>query len=1247
MQWTFEMTKEAFIMFQVKFVRKPSEIEEPHKWLLSIIEQEAPKVKNQIKEGAKQYILLTNLSGTAHPGTGAIDAANKMLTKALGIPAVCWWRDDLNRRLDNAWDLKWSYPELMTGPDLIRFIIEHGLSDAKERRVAALRAFLTYQYSLDKKVKFKQVELQNNLLDLFVDVPIRVGKGSYRYSNVAAHRTHSQQTLFEESISSSWEEYLTINTFAYSDVSRSTVQVGSGGRYNLYSSTYADIRAPGAVQYLLRSEGRVFPRIVLEGAPGHGKSTIAQYLCQVHRMRLLDNQWDISQLPDIYKDTPLRFPIKVDLRDLASWLLKRNPFTPDDSEIPTGRWTKSLESFLAGLISYQSGGSPFDVGDLQAIAKVTSILLVLDGLDEVADIDLRREVVEEVVKGVARLEANAASLQVVVTSRPAAFANSPGLPEDSFQYFELGDLSRELIDQYAERWLTARSLHERESKEVKSILREKLDQPHLRDLARNPMQLAILLSLIHTRGTSLPDKRTALYDSYVELFFNREAEKSVIIRDHRELLINIHRYLAWLLHSEVELRNEQQSRRNGAITHDRLMFVLKEYLQNEGHDPALADILFKGMMERVVALVSRVEGTYEFEVQPLREYFAARFLYETAPYSPTGAERRGTKPDRFDALAKDFYWLNVTRFYAGCYSKGELASLTDRLKELINDAEYGVTSHPRTLGAIFLSDWVFSQYPKAVAEVLDSIFEGVGFRMILASNSRRILHSKPVVLPKSCGKQELIQRCFASLEQQPPLDYVLDIADLLAANLSPSEIADIWLNKIRGISDARRENWVTYGYRLGCLPELMTEELKEVIPEGAFNAKIVDALCQARRFDFLELTQRNFMQGLLSILRAQTQVPYLFRATGILESFAQNLYAERYAIAFRAPHSIPLSNAWEQARGPNARHVGSDIYLPPSFVDCEKYRRFAEIVEAQSNEPSSRWASELSPWDEIVEAGRAGWGDEWAFYHIANIASGIKSSSETCTDSPDPFDAKKSLCRRARYARLRAGTVAWWPKQFEAAETVLEKMQICQLWLTWASENTITQSLKYFESIINELAEDDWGRCFDSIEEGVALTVAQSGDRQFEFDLDTLPVSLSPRACISLALRTSPTIQIALYNKYLADYEGDDVRVLRFCETTSIRILALGTKDWEAPLSKISRAFSRGVISGSHADQLLSSNRGQSDLVPLNHALAVVSNADRYPAFLVTAAEAKCRSSVAKKIIAVGQVAKAERWFES
>ena len=62
-----------------------------------------------------------------------------------------------------------------------------------------------------------------------------------------------------------------------------------------------------------------------------------------------------------------------------------------------------------------------------------------------------------------------------------------------------------------------------------------------------------------------------------------------------------------------------------------------------------------------MALVSRVQGTYEFEVQPLRDYLLRGS--STRPLlTPDWKRERGTKPDRFAAISRSFYWLNVTRF---------------------------------------------------------------------------------------------------------------------------------------------------------------------------------------------------------------------------------------------------------------------------------------------------------------------------------------------------------------------------------------------------------------------------------------------------------------------------------------------------------------------------------------------------------------------------------------------------------
>lgn len=63
--WFFS-GESSFVIFQVKFVRKPLAQTDPRKWLLDIVKDEVPKVKELIPIGAKQYYLMTNVSGTVY-----------------------------------------------------------------------------------------------------------------------------------------------------------------------------------------------------------------------------------------------------------------------------------------------------------------------------------------------------------------------------------------------------------------------------------------------------------------------------------------------------------------------------------------------------------------------------------------------------------------------------------------------------------------------------------------------------------------------------------------------------------------------------------------------------------------------------------------------------------------------------------------------------------------------------------------------------------------------------------------------------------------------------------------------------------------------------------------------------------------------------------------------------------------------------------------------------------------------------
>jgi hypothetical protein len=167
-----DSNNDGFIVFQVKYVRKPLSESAPHEWLKSIVEDEAPKVAKLIPKGAQQYILLTNVPGTAFPDAGAIDVVQQTFATHIQIPAQCWWRDDINRRLDDSPHIKWAYPEILSGPDVLRYIVESGLPGDSERRTNTIRAFVRDQFERDVDVRFKQVELQNKLLDLFIDVPL-------------------------------------------------------------------------------------------------------------------------------------------------------------------------------------------------------------------------------------------------------------------------------------------------------------------------------------------------------------------------------------------------------------------------------------------------------------------------------------------------------------------------------------------------------------------------------------------------------------------------------------------------------------------------------------------------------------------------------------------------------------------------------------------------------------------------------------------------------------------------------------------------------------------------------------------------------------------------------------------------------------------------------------------------------------------------------------------------------------------
>ena len=1198
-----KVASDKFVVYQVKYVRKPQAENDLHKWLIDVVEEEAPKVSKLVPKGASEYYLLTNIPGTAFPESGSIDSVQKILEQNFSIPAQCWWRDDINRRLDDAWDIKWSYPEILSAPDILRYIIENGLSEDNQRRSSAIHAFVRDQYERDTEVKFKQVELQNKLLDLFIDVPLHLAEIRNR------RRQHSPHLAVFRSIAQE-----------------------SGA-----DAMYGRKPAFGSASFLLHPATQMhYDRVVVEGAPGQGKSTIVQYVCQIHRTRLLNENVNDPRIPENHRSTAVRLPFKIDCRDFALWLARKNPFSADDTDSVPESWQKSLESFLAAQVQCFSGGVEFSVADLHAILRISSVLLVFDGLDEVADIALRRDVVEQITTGANRLQDIAVSIQTIVTSRPAAFANSPGPPESSFVYLHLASITRHLIEQYAEKWVKARKLGHSEAGDVRRILRGKLDEPHLKELARNPMQLAILLSLIQTRGGSLPDKRTALYDSYVELFFNRESEKSDVVRQYRDLLVDIHQYLAWLLHAESQTRQTR-----GSVGIERLRSLVRSYLTDEEHDPSLADTLFTGMVERVVALVSRVEGTYEFEVQPLREYFAARYLYNTAPYSPPGNEKRGTKPDRFDALSRDFFWLNVARFYAGCYSKGELPSLVECLDDLAKAEGYKFTSHPQTMSATLLSDWVFAQHPKSMKQVVSLLLDDIGMHFVSAEGSR-FRRSDTLVLPKHSGKEELVDKCFQMLVGTPPPDCATVLVELINANARSSEAKAHWLTGLGTIASDRKTKWIACGKRLGVLAVLENDELDNLLSDGIDTAMRLDLIASGGKPAYVEANEHHF-DSLLDYLLSTTLTPRGRRPGSVISTFVDSLAPYRYITAILNRDPVPLSALWNSRfrDGDNSEVEVSAIDAPP-FQSASKCLEVIELAKKLSDETALSWATELRPWSELVELGRRLFNDRWAFAVLANAAAGINSKDETCDDATSLFDNAVPLCRRVRYARLRAGAHKWWEGQLDLAEDLQDSCLLLLVLLNWGGPTVLEKLSVPIGARLEQLGASEWGRLWHALRlSGGWLSDVR---RPIALDKDVICAASSKRLIVALSNRVSEKNSHHLFQVGLRDYSGDDRLVLELCQSMAIASAIANPETWQEWLPIVSKSYSVGIVSDRYFGYQLA-RAARSAMIPEDIARSIVSNCRSYPTELVAAAEQCCRQRVAESIVPVGDLARKQAWF--
>jgi formylglycine-generating enzyme required for sulfatase activity len=394
-------------------------------------------------------------------------------------------------------------------------------------------------------------------------------------------------------------------------------------------------------------------QMVLLGDPGSGKSTFANYLAlclagaRLERLGetgvLPGDQW-LAHLEPAWTHSPL-LSLQLTLRQFAK------------SEWCNGT-ADGLWSFIAETLDTQ-GLTDFAPHLRQQLFD-GGVLVLLDGLDEVADPG-QRQAVRDAVADLTATFSHSAN-RYLVTCRGYAYQDLC-CQLDRFVVHTLAPFNQEQIDAFIGCWYNEVCRlgwkNETEAKDLTQWLQEATRRPDLAPLATSPLQLAMMASL-HFSWGRLPDDRVELYQEMVRLLLVRWQEARLGQETGVTQTVSIGE-LESALERVAFVAHRAQAGAEGTadISEAMLRSVLKDYLEGSW-DRAGEMVSF--IQDRAGLLIDRGKGTYTFPHRSYQEYLAGSYLAVQPDF-----------PDEAASLARENYaqWREVTLWAVGVMARSK------------------------------------------------------------------------------------------------------------------------------------------------------------------------------------------------------------------------------------------------------------------------------------------------------------------------------------------------------------------------------------------------------------------------------------------------------------------------------------------------------------------------------------------------------------------------------------------------
>jgi formylglycine-generating enzyme required for sulfatase activity len=426
--------------------------------------------------------------------------------------------------------------------------------------------------------------------------------------------------------------YINLHTTATVEVEEEQAEKSKQKRVTERTPGEKKTRPRPALEALAQVKER---RMVLLGFPGTGKSTFVRYVA----LRMAQELQNIPRQMDW--PGPALLPVAVSLGRFA------------ESLPPNARRGDAamVEKFLLASLQADPRLAAFAPHLLDALRESGGLLL-FDGLDEVADLDLRPLVVqalEDFVERYARINPNN---RFLVTCRTYSYTD-PRWQLTAWPKYELALLNNQQIEQFVAAWYDQHTrldegravLYAEKRRKLLAALRPD-DRRRLYEIAPYPIILTVM-AIVHA-SYELPDSRAQVYDKCVDLLLEKwQTQRSLAgsgVTERRSLLeeLEVPRATLDLALREIafEAHRGREGERKGdgvaQVTETLLTGILNDYLKDlskvntflEYCQSANGLLMLQGTVSGRGAGNAPARRVYVFPHLTFEEYLAARHLGE-------------------------------------------------------------------------------------------------------------------------------------------------------------------------------------------------------------------------------------------------------------------------------------------------------------------------------------------------------------------------------------------------------------------------------------------------------------------------------------------------------------------------------------------------------------------------------------------------------------------------------------------